>query len=213
MDLQEFKTKKSIIGIDEVGRGPLAGKITVCALLLSKEKERKLKKIVSAPLRDSKKLSVFQREEWFKNIKKEKINFVVSSASEKIIDRMNISRACNLSATRAFFKLIEKTKIKKVLVIADGSIKINNFPQNKNFIFKHFSKADEKIPAVSLASIVAKVTRDAYMVKEDKKYPQYGFKDHKGYGTKKHIKAIKKYGPSKLHRLTFIKKFHKIDKS
>ncbi len=202
-----------IIGIDEVGRGPLAGKITVCALLLSRKQERKIKKIVKIPLRDSKKLSALQRKEWFKNIKKEKIDFVVSSSSEKIIDKINISRACNISATKAFFKLIKKTKTKKALVIADGSIKIKNFPKNNNFIFKNFPKADEKISAVSLASIVAKVTRDAYMEKEHKKYPQYGFKDHKGYGTKRHIKAIKKYGPSKLHRLTFIKKFHKIDKS
>lgn len=221
---------KYIIGVDEVGRGPLAGRVFVGAVLLSVSKNNSLKKHFGAktknnflyklprlpagrqatrykiPLRldDSKKLSSKQREEWFDWMKKNKIPFSISAASPSVIDKINISRACNKAARKAVNKLIAQNNISKVSVIADAGIVISDIPEVK--LFKSFPKADESVPAVSLASIAAKVKRDKEMVELHNKYPHYGFNGHKGYGTKDHIRAIKKYGPSPIHRRSFIKK-------
>ena len=209
--------KKYIIGIDEVGRGPLAGRIFVGAVILSEELNKKLEACMkfrkfgtlksrhlplTAKLTDSKKLTQKQREDWFAWIKENNIPFSTSAVSPSIIDRINISGACNKAANSVVRKLIAKHGIKNVRIIADAGISIR-FPEGADF-FESFPKADETVPAVSLASIVAKVTRDKEMLKIGKKYPDYGFDGHKGYGTKKHIAAIKKYGPSPIHRLTFI---------
>jgi ribonuclease HII len=198
-----------IIGVDEVGRGPLAGRIFVGAVLLPKNPKKLLKK-VNAPkkLTDSKKLSEKQRNEWFSWVKENKIPFAISAVSSSVIDRINITRACNKAANNAVLKLINNYELKRVKVIADAGIFIK--PSGTIVSFKSFPKADETVPAVSLASIVAKVKRDAEMKRMKFKYPQYGFDRHKGYGTEKHIRAIKKYGPSPIHRLTFIGKFTKI---
>jgi ribonuclease HII len=214
---------KYIIGVDEVGRGPLAGKVFVGAVLLSVKQNNYLKKYIGvkgknifsyklqatgyeipSKLNDSKKLSIKQRQEWFDWIKKNKIPFSISSVSSSVIDKINISQACNKAADKAIKKLMIKRRIGKVSVIADAGIKINKFSGMKSF--RSFPKADELVPAVSLASIVAKISRDLYMVKLHDKYPQYGFDSHKGYGTKKHIQAIRKHGPSPIHRRSFIKK-------
>lgn len=210
--------EKFIIGIDEAGRGPLAGDVCVGVVLLPKNFKTFFKKN-NAPkkLADSKKLSEKQRNEWFLWMKKNKIIFSYVFLSPGVIDRINISNACNLSAKKGLIKVFKKLKganvdtkkiaeiLKKgeVLIIADGGIKVRELLNLKNF--KSLPKADENFPAVSLASIVAKVSRDKKMVNSSKKYPHYGFDIHKGYGTKKHISAIKKYGPSKIHRKTFIK--------
>ncbi|MFA5098976.1 MAG: ribonuclease HII [Candidatus Paceibacterota bacterium] len=207
------KKRKYIIGIDEVGRGPLAGEVTVAAILLQKNFrftkpnfQKKLK------LRDSKKLSPKQREIWFEYIKEELcLGYAVASVSPKKIDRINISNAANLAAVKAFESLIKKTKIKieNCEVCLDGGLYLkttNNKLQTAKYKQRTIIRGDEKIPAISLASIVAKVIRDKKMEKSHKKYPQYGFKNHKGYGTKEHFRAIKKHGPSKIHRLTFLKK-------
>ena len=189
---------KYVIGIDEVGRGALAGLVTVTALVLQRKfKNKKLK----TPLRDSKKLSARQREIWFDFVKKQKIPYVVASISPKVIDKINISNAANLAASRALLKLIKihKLKNKSFTVRLDGGLYIRDLQLKTKTVIK----GDEKIPAISLASIVAKVSRDRYMKKLHKKYPRYDFIHNVGYGTKKHIKAIKKYGFSPIHRRSF----------
>jgi ribonuclease HII len=218
-----------IVGVDEVGRGPLAGPVTVCVLALPVQ-ARWFKKI-KLPLRDSKKLSAVQREGWLKEIKKAvkrgEAFYVAKSVGVKIIDRINIKQAADLAATRAFLgvlsKLYPKREKKPVLkmfaytnilrtekmeVILDAGLRIN-LPGLKQ---RSLPKADEHFPAVSLASIVAKVRRDKYMERMDKKYPGYGFAKHKGYGTAAHYRAIKKLGRSTIHRLTFLSNFAKLNK-
>jgi len=223
------RTQKFIIGIDEVGRGPLAGPVTVCALALPKNffaSCSPLSKRGSGgflPLRDSKKLSPSQREEWLKWIQQQKIPYAISDISPKIIDRINISQAANLAATRCIKKLLTSTHsagwriiTNNTKIFLDGGLhlKAPSHPPaggggKGDFINKISAstiiKGDELVPAISLASIVAKVHRDKLMEKLNKKYPQYEFEKHKGYGTKLHYKNIKKYGISKIHRLSFLK--------
>jgi len=203
-----------VIGIDEVGRGPLAGPVVVAALALPKNLKYGIRN-TGMRLRDSKKLSVTQREKWFKLIKQKNIPYALARVSPKVIDRINISRAANLAAVKAFKRLITNYKVANYKIFLDGGLYLNKI---SNFGFqiqnsKTVVKGDELIPAISLASIVAKVTRDRYMVKLSKKYPYYWFKENKGYGTKKHIAAIKKYGLSDIHRLTFVKKYNNLKTS
>ena len=209
------KKQKYIIGIDEVGRGPLAGPVTVAAVVLPKNLESRIKNL-ELPLRDSKRLSSRQREIWFDYIKAHpKIFYALASVSPKIIDKINISQAANLAARRALKRLSDYYKLQKGAgkILLDGGLKISppKYLKPKSYKLKTLIRGDEKIPAIMLASIVAKVSRDRLMTKLHKKYPRYGFSQHKGYGTKKHIKAIKKYGPSKVHRLTFLRKILRIN--
>ncbi|MEK7168340.1 MAG: ribonuclease HII [Patescibacteria group bacterium] len=210
------KRIKYIIGIDEVGRGPLAGPVVVAALAVPTKlriKNAELRKnFKSAKLRDSKKLSLKQREIWFEYVKKHpKIFYAIASVSPKVIDKINISNAANLAATRAFQKLVNSYAIASVLtrrrakIFLDGGLYFPKFLNSKSYILnsRTIIRGDEKIPAIALASIVAKVTRDRMMRKLHKKYPQYGFDKHKGYGTKKHFKAIRKHGLSPIHRKSF----------
>ncbi len=206
-----------IIGIDEVGRGPLAGPVTVSAIMISLNLSRNLKKmdpksIGALPLRDSKKLSSKQREQWAKWIKDQKIPYVISSLSPKVIDKINISRAANLAASKAVRKLVEISAFRSAnyKIFLDGGLYINPLPKLKfkNMEIATVIKGDEKIPAVSLASIIAKVHRDKYMQKMHRLYPSYGFDKHKGYGTKLHCRIIKKMGPCEIHRRSFIKKIN-----
>ncbi len=209
-----------IVGVDEVGRGPLAGPVMVCVFTLPQN--AKWFKEIKLPLRDSKKLSAVQRELWLKEIKKAvkrgEAFYVVKSVGVKTIDKINIKQAADLAATRAFQQLIfnisksdqkdrvfkkfayaNVLKMEKMEVILDAGLRIN-LPGLKQ---RSLPKADEKFPVVSLASIVAKVKRDKYMELLDKKYPGYGFAKNKGYGTAEHYKALKKLGLSAVHRLTF----------
>jgi len=224
---------KYIIGIDEVGRGALAGPVTVTAVLMPQNFKAKIRvnpllKIknprISASiikLRDSKKLSSKQREIWFQWIKKHSnilknvgMFYTTANVSPKIIDKINISNAANLAATRAFTRLVNNFTIVRLLtksrikVFLDGGLYLNKNLIRINQFNPHKSastviKGDEKIPAIALASIVAKVSRDREMRKLHKKYPQYDFIHNVGYGTKKHISAIKKFGFSPLHRRSF----------
>lgn len=188
---------KYIIGIDEVGRGALAGPVTVTALMLPRNFKNQNSKI---KLKDSKKLSLKQREIWFAWIKENsKIYYSVASVPPKIIDKINISNAANLAATRAFNKLTQKVKTKSCNIFLDGGLYLNGKILNAKTIIR----GDEKIPAISLASIVAKVSRDKLMRKLHKKHPRYDFINNVGYGTPKHIKAIKKYGRLPIHRKSF----------
>lgn len=204
--MRERKSKiKYTIGIDEVGRGPLAGPVAVCALALNKNSSKSLSFIVrrsGLPLRDSKKLSSLQREKWFDWIKENKIPYAVCLVSPKIIDKINISKAANLAANKAFKRLIKNSelKIKNYKVFLDGGLYLNKSKPAKTII-----KGDEKIKAITLASIVAKVSRDELMEKLSKKYPKYLFHKNKGYGTKAHFKSIRKFGRCKIHRKSFLK--------
>ena len=198
------KKKIICIGIDEVGRGPLAGPVMVAVLALPAGGKFK-------NLRDSKKLSSKQREKWSAWIKEQKIPFATASVYPKVIDRINVSRAANLAATRAFKKVMELCgyELSKVRVLLDGGLYLNRILNPKSYILnpRTVVRGDEKYNCIKVASIVAKVKRDRIMKRNHKKYPQYGFDEHKGYGTKKHIVAIKKHGICKLHRLTFVKNF------
>ena len=204
------KSKTYLIGIDEVGRGPLAGPVTVAAVLLSAKLKTEKFKNFKIPLRDSKKLSPKQRGLWFKFIKQQKTPYAVSHVSSKIIDRINISNAANLAATKALHKLITdnpQLTANNLKILLDGGLKIN--PILKTYKLKNLKtiiRGDEKIPAISLASIIAKVRRDKYMGKMHKKFPQYNFEKHKGYGTEIHYKLLKKNGASKIHRKSFLLK-------
>jgi ribonuclease HII len=195
---------KCIIGIDEVGRGCLAGPVVVAAVLLECGWRP------GGKLKDSKRLTALGRERWFSNVKEKGIYYAVSRISPAVIDRVNISRAANRCAARSFDKLITKLGIKgeNVRVYLDGGLYIGSKRRQKlrGWDIKTVIKGDEKINAIKLASIVAKVTRDRYMIGLDKVDPRYRFDAHKGYGTRKHRALIRKHGPSAKHRLTFLSK-------
>jgi ribonuclease HII len=197
-------SQKYIIGIDEVGRGSLAGPVTVAAVLLPakfKIKNFKLK----MPLRDSKKLTSQQREIWFSYIKKSLLSYRIASVSPKIIDKINVSQAANLAATKALQALTIDNKqltFNNYKIYLDGGLYLNKVNCKLSNV-KCIIRGDEKIPAISLASIVAKVHRDKLMKRLHKKYPRYNFINNVGYGTKKHIKALRKFGYSSIHRKTF----------
>ncbi|MEI6480451.1 MAG: ribonuclease HII [bacterium] len=190
---------KIFVGIDEVGRGPLAGPVAVGAFVwFGKRFPKELEGI-----KDSKKLSEKKREEWFAKIiqfkKEDKCNFKVEFKSAKYIDKYGISKAireCLKSAISSF-----ELDPKKVYVLLDGGLRApEEFTQQETII-----KGDTKESLISAAAIMAKVTRDRQMVKLSNKYPNYGFDIHKGYGTLFHRTSILKNGISKEHRRTFIK--------
>jgi ribonuclease HII len=185
-----------IVGIDEAGRGPLAGPVAVGAVRMKKGGEKAL-----LGIKDSKKLSEGARLSWFKIAEEAKrsgeIDFAVSLVSERMIDKKGISFAINLGIKRCLDKLRAK---ESDIVFLDGSLHApEEFVHQETII-----KGDEKVAVISLASICAKVTRDRYMQRMSKKYPEYGFEIHKGYGTKRHMDAINKYGKKDIHRLSFI---------
>lgn len=192
---------KYIVGIDEAGRGPLAGPVAVGVFVIA---ENKLKKLDLSGLRDSKKLSKKKREEWRERIckmKKEGIaDFAVVLVSEKHIDKNRIHN----SIKSGIEKGIKKLKVgKKDKIFLDGGLRLD-----KTFIFQEtIIKGDEKIPVIALASIMAKTERDRKMISLSKKYPEYGFEDHMGYGTRKHADKIRFFGPSPMHRKSFLKSF------
>lgn len=195
---------KYIIGIDEVGRGPLAGPVVVAATAIPRN-FRFSNSEISVPLRDSKKLTENNRKTWASYLSaRGDIHVAFSRVSPRIIDRINITRAANRAATRAYVELISKNVgvTAKHLVFLDGGLYLEaraGAPHAKTVI-----RGDEKIAAISIASIFAKVSRDNGMRRLARKHPGYGFEIHKGYGTKGHRKAIKKLGPSAAHRLTFL---------
>lgn len=186
-----------VAGIDEVGRGPLAGPLTLGLVACKKSFLRIFKGI-----RDSKKLSARKREEWHKKVKSEKLKVksFTTSINNKIIDKIGLTKATEIAVQR----LLKKAKIGlKTRIYLDGGLKAPKKYINQKTIIK----GDEKIPIIAAASIVAKVTRDELMTRMAKKFPNYGFELHKGYGTKLHFRRIKKFGISPVHRTTFLKKF------
>ncbi|HKI78217.1 MAG TPA: ribonuclease HII [Ignavibacteriaceae bacterium] len=180
---------KFIAGVDEAGRGPLAGPVVAASVIYSPE-------TFFAGINDSKKLTENKREEMFPEIISHSICCSVSVVSHGQIDRINILRASLL----AMFNAVSRLEVKPHLILADG---------NKKFTFTvpviPIVKGDSKSFAIASASIIAKVVRDRIMKRLDQKFPEYLWAKNKGYPTQEHIKAVKLYGPSPLHRKTFLK--------
>ena len=181
------KGYKTIAGVDEVGRGPLAGPVVAAAVVFSPEVlgfefEKK-------GIRDSKTLSGKKREELYEFITQNAQGWGVGIVSEKVIDEMNILRASLLAMKKAVENFL----------LVDGCHTIDDYPASQ-IAAPH---GDETIISISAASIIAKVTRDRMMLDFHQKFPQYGFDRHKGYGTKLHLEKIREYGPCEIHRRSF----------
>lgn len=176
-----------IAGVDEVGRGCLAGPVVAAAVILDPNRPIK-------GLRDSKKLSAKKRDELAEEIKEKALAWSVAAMGPEVIDKINILQA-TLEAMKA---AVEKLPVEPDFVQVDG----NKLPKWK-WLSEAVVKGDDKVEWISAASIIAKTTRDAYMCKMAELYPQYGFEHHVGYGTAEHIKALKAYGPTPIHRKTF----------
>ena len=181
---------KAICGGDEAGRGPLAGPVCAAAVILPPD-------CVIEGLNDSKKLSEKKREALFDVIKDKALAYSIAMASEKEIDEINILQATFLAMKRA----VDSLSIKPDYILVDG---------NRDPLFgtetELVVKGDSLSASIAAASVLAKVTRDRFMLEIDKKYPQYQFSKHKGYGTKLHYEMIAEYGISDVHRRTFLKK-------
>ncbi len=178
---------KTVAGVDEVGRGSLIGPVYAAAVILNKSINTKF-------LKDSKSLTKTKRETLSAYIKKNSI-WAVGKASVKEIEKINILQASLLAMKRA----IKKLKKKPILVLIDG----NKLPDLKNYNLKSIIKGDQQIPSISAASIIAKVTRDKMITNLGKKFKGYNWDQNFGYGTKQHLKAIKKLGITSQHRKTF----------
>ena len=181
-----------LCGVDEAGRGPLAGPVCTAACILPRG-------LVIDGLDDSKKLSDKKRRELFDVIKREAVSFGVAFASVEEIEEHNILRATFMAMNRAIAKL----DVVPELAIIDG-----NRAAGIEMPARCIVKGDSKCADIAAASILAKVTRDEYMLDMAEKYPEYHFEKHKGYGTKLHYEALREYGPSPIHRMSFLKKVH-----
>lgn len=194
-ELEEFSKGKSLIcGVDEVGRGPLAGPVVSSAVILpplTVDSDF----IEWEGLNDSKKLSIKKREAFYNRLLEHPdVHIGIGIVSEQIIDRINIFRATQLSMRRA----ISNLDIKPDCLLIDGML----LPGIKIYQRKIIN-GDALSLSIAAASVIAKVTRDNIMCEYHKKYPQYGFDKHKGYGTKEHLRSLKEYGPCKIHRRSF----------
>ena len=189
--------KRYLVGIDEAGRGPLAGPVSVAAVVSIRRGGFNNK------IRDSKKLSEPKREEWFKWLKekqkKGELKFAVSLVGEKIIDEQGIVPAVRIGIKRCLNRL--KLNPAQCRVLLDGSLKAPKIYQDQETIIR----GDETVSIIALASIAAKVTRDRKMVRLSKRFPNYQFSIHKGYGTRAHYAALRRHGLSPLHRRSFCK--------
>lgn len=186
------------VGVDEVGRGPLAGPITVCALAVPRGFNMGFFKKIT----DSKKLSPAKREDWTKKIRKAKkkrmLNFALASVSAGEIDKKGLSKAARKAVRLSLLRL--KTNLKRSHIFLDGSLYAPKHYKHQKTIVG----GDESHALISAASVVAKVYRDGKMRRLAKEFPNYGFEIHKGYGTALHRKRIKKYKPCALHRRSFL---------
>ena len=181
---------QTIAGIDEAGRGPLAGPVVVAGVIMPKDS-------MIEGVNDSKKVSEKKREKLYDIILEEAIDYGVGIVDQKEIDKINI-----LNATKKALHLsVESLKIKPQLILVDALTGIDTC----NIPYKSIIKGDATCYNISAASIIAKVTRDRIIREWDEVYPQYGFAKHKGYGTAQHIQAIREYGPCPLHRKSFLK--------
>ena len=190
---------QQVAGVDEAGRGPLAGPVMVAAVILGKDWN------AEHPLNDSKKLSSTKREQLFDVICSEALAFKIVSISAEEIDRLNILQA----TLHGMLRCLTEIEPAPDYALVDG----NRFPQT-TILGEAVVKGDARSKSIAAASILAKVTRDRVMVENAKRYPEWGFEGHKGYPTKKHRAAIEKYGLSPLHRRSFrLKSLSKLDRS
>lgn len=189
---EKDKNIQYICGIDEAGRGPLAGPVVVAAVIMPKDS-------MIEGVNDSKKVSEKKREVLYEQIKQEAISYGIGIIEQEIIDEINILNATKEGLTNA----IKELEIKPNLILVDALTHINTL----GIPYESIIKGDAKSYSIAAASILAKVTRDRIMRQWDEIYPQYGFEKHKGYGTKMHIDAIKEYGICPIHRKSFVKNF------
>ena len=183
---------KYICGIDEAGRGPLAGPVVVAAVIMPKDS-------MIEGVNDSKKISEKKREKLYEEITSTAIAWGVGIIDQKEIDKINILNATKKGLTTA----LKELEIKPNLILVDALTNIDTL----GITYQSIIKGDAKCYSIAAASIIAKVTRDRIMRQWDEIYPEYGFEKHKGYGTKLHIEAIKEYGICPLHRKSFVKNF------
>jgi len=181
-----------ICGVDEAGRGPLAGPVCAAAVILPKDLE-------IPGLTDSKKLTDKKRRELFPLIQEQAVAYGIGFATEHEIDEINILQATFLAMQRA----LDQLKVRPDLALIDG-----NREKDFGLLVKTVVKGDSLSANIAAASVLAKVTRDNLMMEFSEKYPEYGFEIHKGYGTKAHYAALREFGPSPIHRMTFLKKFY-----
>ena len=184
---------KLICGVDEAGRGPLAGPVFAAAVILPEDYEIE-------GLNDSKKLSEKKRDQLFDEIIEHAVAYSIQSVDHKTIDEINILEATMLAMRTA----VEKLSTVPEAVYIDG----NRVPKDMKVPTEFVIKGDATSASIAAASILAKVSRDRFMLGMDKRYPEYCFAKHKGYGTKLHYEKIREFGPSDIHRLTFLKKMH-----
>lgn len=188
-NLLKEKGYKTVCGIDEAGRGPLAGPVFAAAVILPDD-------LGDLGINDSKKLSEKKRDALFDVIKEKAIAWSVASASEQEIDEINILNATFLAMKRA----VEGLSVKPDIALVDGNRKPKTGIEEMTLV-----KGDSKSISIAAASILAKVSRDRYLLELDEKYPEYQFKKHKGYPTALHYEMIKEHGISPVHRLSFLK--------
>ena len=181
-----------ICGVDEAGRGPLAGPVYAAAVILPKH-------LQIPGLNDSKKLSDKRRRELYPVICDQALAYGIGFATEQEIDEINILQATFLAMERAMAQL----KIRPDLALIDG-----NRQKDFGLPVKTIVKGDSRSANIAAASVLAKVSRDDWMISMAEKYPEYGFEIHKGYGTRAHYQALEAYGPSPIHRMSFLKKFY-----
>ncbi len=183
---------KNICGIDEAGRGPLAGPVVVAGVIMPKDS-------MIEGVNDSKKVSEKKREMLYDKIIEEAISYSIAIIGQDVIDKINILQATKQGVT----SVVKELDVKPNLIIIDALQNIDT----AGVEYKSIIKGDEKCYSIGAASILAKVTRDRIMRQWDEVYPQYGFSKHKGYGTSEHIRAIKEFGLCPIHRRSFTKNF------
>lgn len=196
---------KWIVGVDEVGRGPVAGPVYVCAFACEADTVAEILAGTKLPIRDSKKLTKKMREKWFEYLqtlaKGKKVRYVMTKASNTEIDELGIAVCIRAAVNNCLEKL--EFDLTDTKVFLDGGLHAH-----PKFAQETLVKGDENVPVIALASIVAKVSRDAEMEKLAKEYPDYLWEKNSGYGTGAHMKAISEKGTSPLHRISFLRKSH-----
>ena len=191
-EIEDSLGLRLICGVDEAGRGPLAGPVCAAAVILPEH-------LQIPGLNDSKKLTDKKRRELFPVIQEQAVAYGIGLASEQEIDEINILQATFLAMRRA----LEQLTVRPEIALIDG-----NRETDFGLPVKTVVKGDSISANIAAASILAKVTRDNIMMELAQKYPEYGFEIHKGYGTKAHYEALRTYGPCPIHRKTFLKKFY-----
>ncbi|MFO7286130.1 MAG: ribonuclease HII [Gammaproteobacteria bacterium] len=185
-------SEATIAGVDEAGRGPLAGPVVAAAVVL--DRKRRIR-----GLKDSKQLDEDERTWLAREIRRKALAFAVAHATPAEIDEINILQA----TLRAMERAIERLRVVPDLVRIDGNQLPRFEGRDRPFLLEPVIDGDEKVPAISAASILAKVCRDRLMRRWHRRYPMYGFDRHKGYATREHLEALARYGPCPIHRMSF----------